>query len=45
MIVGGASHVIPVEGGEPILGRWQRLFLLELDHPRPRKIVFSVIGE
>jgi secondary thiamine-phosphate synthase enzyme len=45
MIVGGASHVIPVEAGEPILGRWQRLFLLELDHPRERKIVFSIIGD
>lgn len=45
MIVGGASHAIPVEAGEPLLGRWQRLFLLEMDHPRRRKIVFSVFGE
>jgi secondary thiamine-phosphate synthase enzyme len=45
MIVGGASHAIPVEAGEPLLGRWQRLFLLELDHPRQRKIVFTVFGE
>ena len=45
MIIGGASHAIPVEAGEPALGRWQRLFLLELDEPRDRRIVFSVFGE
>ncbi|MDQ3646785.1 MAG: secondary thiamine-phosphate synthase enzyme YjbQ [Actinomycetota bacterium] len=44
MIVGGASHVIPVEDGEPVLGRWQRLFLLELDEPRSRRILFSAFG-
>lgn len=44
MLVGGASQVVPVEDGEPLLGRWQRLFLLELDEPRPRRIVFTVFG-
>lgn len=45
MLVGGTSHTIPVDSGEPILGRWQRLFLLELDQPRERNIVFYVVGE
>ncbi|HVF74783.1 MAG TPA: secondary thiamine-phosphate synthase enzyme YjbQ [Acidimicrobiales bacterium] len=29
----------PVEGGRLALGRWQRLFLVELDGPRPRRTV------
>jgi secondary thiamine-phosphate synthase enzyme len=44
MIVGGTSHAIPVAGGEPLLGRWQRLFLLELDEPKERTIVFHAFG-
>jgi secondary thiamine-phosphate synthase enzyme len=45
MLLGGASHTIPVEAGEPALGRWQRLLLLELDEPRERRITFRVYGE
>jgi secondary thiamine-phosphate synthase enzyme len=45
MLLGGASHVIPVEAGEPALGRWQRLLLLELDEPRERRVTFRVYGE
>jgi secondary thiamine-phosphate synthase enzyme len=44
MIVGGTSHAIPVSGGDPLLGRWQRLFLLELDVPKERTIVFHAFG-
>ncbi len=44
MIVGGTSHAIPVGSGEPMLGRWQRLLLLELDEPKDRDIVFHVFG-
>jgi secondary thiamine-phosphate synthase enzyme len=44
MIVGGTSHAIPVSGGDPLLGRWQRLFLLELDEPKERTIVFHAFG-
>lgn len=29
-----ASEAIPVEDGEPLLGGWQSLFLVELDGPR-----------
>ena len=44
MLVGGSSHAIPVSGGEPMLGRWQRLLLLELDEPKERRVVFHVFG-
>jgi secondary thiamine-phosphate synthase enzyme len=36
-LVGGALTV-PVSGGELALGRWQGIFLLELDGPRRREI-------
>jgi secondary thiamine-phosphate synthase enzyme len=45
MILGATSHAIPVAGGEPMLGQWQRLLLLELDEPKDRDIVFHVFGE
>lgn len=44
MIVGGTSHSIPVADGAPLLGTWQRLFLLEMDEPKPRTITFHVFG-
>ncbi len=39
-----ASESVPVLDGKLMLGRWQRLFLVELDRPRPRNIVVSFIG-
>jgi thiamine phosphate synthase YjbQ (UPF0047 family) len=44
MILGATSQTIPVIGGEPALGKWQRLLLFELDEPKDRKCVFSVSG-
>lgn len=44
MIVGGNSQVVPVAGGMPLLGRWQRLFMLELDEPRDRQIILQTTG-
>lgn len=44
MLVGGSSHAIPVTAGEPMLGRWQRLLLLELDEPKERRVIFHVFG-
>jgi secondary thiamine-phosphate synthase enzyme len=40
----GASENIPVADGQPDLGRWQRIFLLELDRPRDRQLVVQVFG-
>lgn len=39
------SETIPVIDGQPALGIWQRVFLLELDRPRPRQVVIQVFGE
>ena len=40
----GASETIPVVEGKPMLGRWQSVFLVELDHPREREVVIQVQG-
>ncbi len=40
----GASESIPVAEGELLLGRWQRIFLVELDCPRPREVTVQVVG-
>ncbi len=39
------SLVIPVEGGRPVLGTWQALFLAERDGPRSRTVKIKVMGE
>lgn len=44
MILGGSSLSIPVLAGDPSLGTWQRLLLLELDDPKPRRVVFQTLG-
>jgi secondary thiamine-phosphate synthase enzyme len=40
----GSSENIPVEGGRLDLGRWQRIFLLELDRARNRQLIVQVFG-
>ena len=40
----GASETIPIVDGEIALGRWQRVFLVELDQPRTRDVLVQVIG-
>ena len=47
MLLSATSHAIPVSAGDPLLGRWQRLLLVELDDPKPkpRQIVFHVFGQ
>ena len=40
----GPSENIPVAEGRMDLGRWQRIFLLELDRPRDRQLVVQVFG-
>jgi len=39
----GASQTIPIENGELDLGMWQRVVMVELDGPRERKIIFTVV--
>ena len=45
MLLSATSHAIPVASGEPMLGRWQRLILFEMDEPKERQVVFHVFGE
>jgi secondary thiamine-phosphate synthase enzyme len=39
-----SSQTIPVAEGRLDLGRWQRIFLLELDRPRDRQLAVQVFG-
>ncbi|MBM4240262.1 MAG: YjbQ family protein [Euryarchaeota archaeon] len=41
----GSSETIPVENGSMNLGTWQSVFFVELDGPRSRKVMVTVIGE
>ncbi|HJS27135.1 MAG TPA: secondary thiamine-phosphate synthase enzyme YjbQ [Actinomycetota bacterium] len=45
MLLSASSHTIPVAAGEPMLGRWQRLILFEMDEPKDRQVVFHVFGD
>ncbi|HSR24306.1 MAG TPA: type 2 isopentenyl-diphosphate Delta-isomerase [Candidatus Eisenbacteria bacterium] len=40
----GASETLPIVDGRLALGRWQRLFLVELCSPRERQVVVQVLG-
>jgi isopentenyl-diphosphate delta-isomerase len=40
----GASETLPVVDGRLVLGRWQRLFLVELCSAREREVVVQVLG-
>jgi len=40
----GSSETIPVVDGRITLGTWQRVFLIELDHPRRRRVLVNVVG-
>lgn len=39
-----ASESVPVLEGHMKLGRWQRLFLIELDRPKSRQVLVQVLG-
>lgn len=40
----GTSETVPVIDGRPLLGEFQRIFVVELDEPKPRKIAVQVSG-
>jgi len=41
----GSSESVPIQDGELLLGEWQRLFLVELDGPRPkREVLIQTVG-
>ncbi len=41
----GSSETIPVKNGYLSLGTWQSVFFVELDGPRSRKFIITVMGE
>jgi secondary thiamine-phosphate synthase enzyme len=42
----GSSESVPISDGELLLGAWQRVFLVELDGPRPRReVLLQVVGQ
>jgi len=44
-LIASASQAIPIVDGKLQLGRWQRVFLLELDRARERRVLIQVLGE
>ena len=40
----GTSENIPIIDGSMVFGQWQRVFLVELDRPRDRKVLVNVVG-
>ena len=38
------SKMIPIIDGKLVRGTWQNIFLLELDGPRVRRVIFEAIG-
>jgi secondary thiamine-phosphate synthase enzyme len=41
----GASECVPIVDGQLRLGRWQSIFLVELDGGREREVVVQILGE
>lgn len=39
-----ASETLPVVDGRLQLGRWQRIFLVELDRPKSRHVTVQIVG-
>lgn len=40
-----ANLALNIIEGKLQLGQWQRIFLIELDRPRPRKVQLQIMGE
>ena len=40
----GVSCLLPCDDGAPALGRWQGVFLIELDGPRERTVRVTALG-
>jgi secondary thiamine-phosphate synthase enzyme len=39
-----SSETVPIVDGRASLGTYQRIFLVELDHPRLREVLVTVVG-
>ena len=40
----GTSETIPIVEGMMQFGRWQSIFMIELDHARPREVLVQILG-
>lgn len=40
----GTARLVPLSDGRPLLGRWQGIFLIELDGPRERTVRVAALG-
>ena len=40
----GSSEAVPIVDGRLTLGQWQRIFLVELDRPRQRRVLVNLVG-
>lgn len=38
------SETIPIIDGKPAIGQYQSVFLIELDHPRMRRVLVNIVG-
>ena len=38
------SETVPIIDGRMPLGQWQRIFLVELDRARERKVLVNIVG-
>lgn len=43
-IFGSPSLTLPITDGALVLGRWQRILLVEYDRPRPRRVSVAILG-
>ena len=41
----GPDVTVPFENGQLILGTWQRVVLVELDGPRERSVILSLLDQ
>jgi secondary thiamine-phosphate synthase enzyme len=44
MVVGSPCLVVAAAAGQLVLGRWQRIFLVEFDRPRVRRVALQAVG-
>jgi len=44
-LIASASQTVPIVDGKLQLGRWQRVFFVELDRARDRRVLMQVLGE
>jgi len=40
----GPSEMLPIQGGELLLGTWQGIWLLEFDGPRQRRVAVHILA-